>query len=115
MFTKKIYLPIFEWFYNTLNSFDDEYFIENFKDDLKNNEIDNISFNIKEINDYWYITDLFDSYYKTNYEKYNIDYSKEYVNSFNELYKKDLELIWFYNITFDKLESPQYYNYWKMW
>lgn len=81
-----IYLPIFSGFYNTIHDFDDSYLIDNFRED--NEEL------------------------CKDYKQYYLDYSKEYVNQFNETYWEEFKKIGINSIEYKSLYSPKEYNYW---
>ena len=110
---KIIYLPVFAGFYNTIHEFDNEYVISDFIEEIESyTNVSNIDKETVKKGNYCDSSDIFDKYYGIDYKEYMLDYSKEYVDNFNELLKEPLEKIGISNIEFKSIFSPTYYNYW---
>lgn len=116
-----IYLPLFSWFYNTPHDFNDSNIIDDMKqsiDDEEGGYYETLSEeDIKKVKElswdsYSDLFDIFDKYYEIDYKQYRKDYWSEYVSNFNNELGEDLKNIWIYNIKFNHISSPQYYNYW---
>lgn len=122
--TETIYLPFFQWFYNTGHDLDDEYIISDFIQHIqewndtywsgsyeaKISKEDLITLRKNNV-DYMDAFDIFDKHYDIDYKKYRKDYSEEYVKTFNSEYWEELSNIWITDLKFESLYSPQYYNY----
>jgi len=119
MNNKIIELPIFTWFYNSIHEFDYEYitqdFIQNIQDDPGCYPSELISLYNKmdesEKNDFCEMDSLFSDFYEIDYNQYKLDYSKSFVDAFNDNFEDDLKKIWITQIKFKGVSSPQYYNY----
>jgi len=83
---KEIYLPIFTGFYNTIHDFDEDYLLEDFREENKN------LCKGKTMSE---IQALYDEKYNIDYKEYREDYSKEYVEAFKEKYLEKLKSIGF--------------------
>lgn len=114
-------LTLFEWFYNTIHEFDDDFIIENFIEDILNKEdslIEKISEKDLKVaesyihnNQLYGVKDIYDKYFEVNYKKYYQEYSKEFFNTFVKRKLEDINSVGMNNLKFSKLVSPKYYNY----
>ena len=115
-----IYLPLFTGFYNTIHDNDYENLIYDFEqciNDWEGRYSEKLSpediWTIKNntTSDNMLLCDIFEKYYTFDSKEYRKDYGTEYVYTFNEHFKDDLEAIGISDIKFNKIVSPTYYNY----
>ena len=109
-----IFLPIFEGFYNTIHDLDESNILNEFIQDVENEElhVEHIIVDKDNTGDRDYMQKIYDKHFTIDYVTYYQDYSKEYTKQFWELCWKDFENIWISSIEFDRLQCPQFYNHW---
>lgn len=112
---KEIYLPLFQGFYCTIHSLDDDILLEDFDTEIKENtwNYSQVTSEDKDLitNWHWDLYSIYTKYYDIKYKEYENDYWEIFFNIFKENFWNDLEKIWINLLNFINIESPKKYNF----